>query len=212
MHPIQQKLLKLADTYNIGKMSFRDIARILGEDHPQTIKHHLEQLEKKGFIDWDKENNVISKKVMGVTSNIDFTVIPILGSANCGAADIFADERIEGHLKVSNKLLGNRNSVFAIKAVGYSMNTANIGGKNIEDGDFVIIDKNDKNIRTNDYVLSIIDEVANIKKIVFDRTNCQIALLSESTYQYPNIYIEESEATKFLINGKVIQVIKRPKI
>jgi SOS-response transcriptional repressor LexA len=212
MHSIQQKLLKLADTYNIGNMSFRDVARILGEDHPQTVKHHLEQLEKKELIEWDKENKVITKKVTGVVSNIDFTTIPIMGSANCGQANVYADEKIEGHLKVSNKLLGNRNSVFAIKAIGYSMNNANIDGRNIEDGDYVIIDSSDKNVRSNDYVLSIIDDVANIKKIIIDRNNCQIALVSESTYQYPNIYIEESEAAKYLISGKVIQVIKHPKV
>ncbi len=211
MHPIQQKLLKLSETYNIGNMSFRDVARILGEDHPQTVKHHLEQLEKKELIDWDKENKVITKKVIGVVSNIDFTIIPIMGSANCGHANIYADERIEGHLKISSKLLGNRNAVFAIKAIGYSMNNANIGGRNIEDGDYVIIDPSDKNVRSNDYVLSIIDEVANIKKIIIDRNNCQITLISESTFQYPAIYIEESEAPKYLINGKVVQVIKQPK-
>lgn len=208
MHLIQQKLLKLADTYDIGNMSFRDLGRILGEDHPQLIKHHLEQLEKKKLIEWDKENKVITRKVTGVFSNIDFTVIPVLGSANCGRADVYADQRIEGHIKVSSKLLGNRNKVFAIKAVGYSMNKANIDGKCIEDGDYVIVDPNDRNIKSSDYVLSIIDDVANIKKIVIDRNNSQVCLYSESTYQYPVIFIEESESPKYVINGKVIQVIK----
>jgi SOS-response transcriptional repressor LexA len=212
MHPIQQKLLKLVDTYNVGNMSFRDVARMLGEVHPQTVKHHLEQLEKKELIEWDKEKKVITKKVIEVVSNIDFTIIPIMGSANCGQANIYADEGIEGHIKVSSKLLGNRFKVFAIKAVGYSMNNANIGGRNIEDGDYVIIDPSDKNIRNNDYILSIIEEMANIKKIIIDKANCQIALISESTYQYPNIYIDESEASRYIVNGKVIQVIKNTTI
>jgi SOS-response transcriptional repressor LexA len=212
MHPIQQKLLRLADTYNIGNMSFRDIARIIGEEHPQTVKHHLEQLEKKELIKWDKENRVVTKKSLGIVSNIDLIVIPVLGSANCGEANVYAEERIEGHIKVSNKLIGNRKRVFAIKAVGHSMNNANIEGRNIEDGDYVIIDPNDKNINSNEYVLSVIDEVANIKKIIIDRQNGQIALISESTFQYPDIFIEENEAAKYLINGKVIQVIKQVKV
>jgi repressor LexA len=211
MHLIQQQLLKLADTYNIGNMTFRDIAGIIGVDHPQTVKHHLEQLEKKGHIEWNKKDKIISKKVSGVVSNIDFTVIPVLGSANCGEANIYADENIEGHIKVSNKLIGNRNMVFAVRASGHSMNCANIDGRNIEDGDYAIIDPADKNIRTNDYVLSIIDDVANIKKIMIDRNHNQIALVSESTYKYPALYIEESEASKYIINGKVIQVIKQLK-
>ncbi len=211
MHVVQQKLLKLADSYNLGSMPYRDIAQIIGEQHPQLIKHHLEQLEKKQLIDWDKDKKIISKKASGVTINIDFLVIPVLGSASCGPADIYADQSIIGHIKVSSKLLGNRNKVFAIKASGHSMNNANVGGRNIEDGDYVIIDPYDKNVNSNDYVLSVIDEVANIKKIIIDRTNFQIALISESTFHYPEIFIEESEADRYVINGKVVQVIKQLK-
>ena len=211
MHSIQQKLLRLADTYNIGNMSLRDVAKIINEDHPQIIKHHLEQLEKKGLIEWNKEEKIIRKMGSGVTTNTDFLVIPVLGSANCGNASIYADERIEGHIKVSSMLLKNKTNVFAIKAVGSSMNSANINGKNIEEGDYVIIDPNDKNISTNDYVLSIIDEMANIKKIRIDQEHNQITLFSESTYSYPAIYIDESESAKFFVSGKVIQVIKELK-
>ncbi|MFT3980627.1 MAG: S24 family peptidase [Ferruginibacter sp.] len=212
MHSIQQKLLKLADSYSIGNMSFREIARIIGAEHPQLVKHHLEQLEKKDFITWDKENKLIEKKTVGVISNIDFTVVPVLGAANCGQADIYADESITGHIKVSNGLIGNRSHVFAIKASGHSMNKANVCGKNIEDGDYVIVDPSDKNVRTNDYVLSVIDEVANIKKIIVDKIHSQITLKSESTFHYPDIYINASEASRYLINGKIIQVIKQVKV
>lgn len=212
MHIVQQKLLKLVDSYNLGAMSYRDIAQIIGEQHPQIIKHHLEQLEKKLLIDWDKESKVISKRTSGITINLDFSIIPVLGSANCGPADIYADQSIIGHIKVSSKLLGKKNKVFAIKASGHSMNNANINGRNIEDGDYVIIDPNDKNIKTRDYVLSIIDEVTNIKKIIIDSANCQIALISESTFHYPEIFIDEDEAERFVINGKVVQVIKQLKL
>lgn len=210
MHTIQQKLLRLADTYNIGNMSLRDVAKIIGVPHPQIVKHHLEQLERKELIEWDRENKTIVKRTTGVVSNSDFSIVPVLGSANCGQADIYADERIEGHIKVSSLLLKNKKSVFAIKAVGASMNKANIDGRSIEDGDYVIIDATDKNIRSNDYVLSVIDETANIKKIIIDKQYRQVCLISESTNEYPPIYIDESEATKYFVSGKVIQVIKHP--
>lgn len=212
MHTIQQKLLRLADTYNIGNMSLRDVAKIIDVPHPQIVKHHLEQLERRGLIEWDRENKTISKKSAGIYSNSDFNIVPVLGAANCGHADIYADERIEGHIKVSSFLLKNRKSVFAIKAVGASMNQANINGRNIEDGDYVIIDATDKNVTSNDYVLSVIDEIANIKKIIIDHQNSQVCLVSESSNQYPPIYIHESEATKYFVSGKVIQVIKQANI
>ena len=210
MHTIQQKLLRLADTYNIGNMSLRDVAKIIDVPHPQIVKHHLEQLERKELIEWDRENKTIVKKSAGVSSNSDFNIVPVLGAANCGNAEIYADERIEGHIKVSSFLLKNKKTVFAIRAVGASMNQANIDGRNIEDGDYVIIDTADKNIRSNDYVLSVIDETANIKKIIIDQQHRQVCLISESTNQYPPIYIDESEASKHFVSGKVIQVIKHP--
>jgi len=208
MHPIQQKLLRLTESYNLANIPLRDVAKIINEEHPQIIKHHLEQLEKKGLIEWDRENKVISKRQKGTVTNADFVMIPVLGAANCGVASIYAVEKIEDHIKVSSGLLKNKRDVFAIRAVGYSMNQANIDGKAIDEGDLVIVDPSDLDIRTNDYVLSIIDDVANIKRIVIDREHDQIKLISESTNYYPPIYLSANEASKFIVNGKIIQVIK----
>jgi len=211
MHIIQQKLLRLAETFNLGNMALRDIGKIIGEDHPQLIKHHLEQLEKKEMINWDKENKVITRVNAGVVTNTDFLTVPVVGAANCGPALLYATPMIDEHIKVSKALLKGHTKVFAIRAVGSSMNQANIDGKTIDEGDYVIIDPDDRSIRTNDYVLSVIDEMANIKKIVMDDEHNQIALLSESTAEYPPIYIDKSEASKYFLNGKVIQVIKQMK-
>jgi SOS-response transcriptional repressor LexA len=208
IHVVQQKILRLIETYDVGKMSLRDIGKIVGEEHPQMIKHHLEQLEKRGLIKWNKEKKIINKTNTGVISNSDFIVVPVLGASNCGDVTIFATEFIEGHIKVSTGLLKNKLRVFAVKAIGSSMDGSNIDGKNIEDGDYVIIDPNDKNINDNDYVLSIIDGTVNIKKITFDRDHNQIMLFSESTNFYPSIYLNISEASKYLVDGKIIQVIK----
>ena len=200
--------MKLADTYNLGTLPLRDIAKIVNEDHPQTIKHHLEALEKKGLIEWDRSNKVIKRCASGTSVNADFAVIPVLGAANCGVAMLYADERIVEHIKVSFSLLRNRRNAFAVRAVGSSMNKANINGKSIDEGDLVIIDPDDNCIQSNDYVLSIIDEMANIKRIVIDQEHEQITLVSESTQHYPKIYISACEISRFVVSGKVIQVIK----
>jgi SOS-response transcriptional repressor LexA len=209
MHLVQQKLLKLADTCNLAILPLRDIAKIINEDHPQTIKHHLEALEKKGLIEWDRTNKTIKKCTTGASVNTDFAVIPVVGAANCGLATLYADEIIVEHVKVSFNLLRNRRNTFAVRAIGCSMNRANINGKTIEEGDLVIIDPTDKNIESNDYVLSIIDEMANIKRIVIDQEHEQITLMSESTQHYPPIYLSACEITRYVVSGKVIQVIKR---
>jgi len=207
MHPIQEKLLKLIGEKNIGSLTLREIGGLIGESLPQKIKHHLSQLERKGFILIDRRKELIRRVNTVTEKNGGFLIsIPILGAANCGPATLYADQNIEGYLKISKRLIPHRKSVFAIKAEGNSMNKSQINGKSIEDGDFVIIDSTQIDPNNNDYVVSIIDGMANIKKFRFDKENSRIALTSESTQDYPPIFIHESDNYK--INGKVVDVVK----
>lgn len=207
MHAIQEKLLKLVDEKNIGDFTLRQIGELIGESLPQKIKHHLSQLERKGFILIDKKNKKISRISNKAKAGGLFISVPIVGSANCGPAVIYADQNIEGYLKISKRLIPNKKSIFAIKAEGNSMNKANINGKNIESGDYVIIDSENISPHDNDYIVSIIDGMANIKKYRLDRKNSRIALLSESTQEYDPIFIHEND--DFKISGKVVDVIKK---
>lgn len=88
------------------------------------------------------------------------------------------------------------------------MNRADIGGKNIEDGDFVIVDKNNHDIGTNDIVLAVINDKGTIKRFIDDRKNGQIVLKADSSYDYDPIYLHPSD--DFNISGKVVGVIKKP--
>lgn len=209
MHPVQQKILQALNEKPFIGLTLRKIGENIGENSPQTIKHHLTQLSKNGFILIDKKNKII-KKISRTDTDGFFISLPILGSANCGPANIYAEENIGGFLKVSKSVLNKKGDLFVLKAEGNSMNKANINGNNIENGDYVVIDKSDTSPKNGDYILSIIDNMANIKKFYLDKENNQIVLLSESTQDYPPIYISESD--NFLINGKVIQVIKKPRI
>jgi repressor LexA len=216
MHKIQEKLLQQADKKNLGKYTLREIGAFVGETSPQKIKHHLQQLEKRGFLRVNKNAGLIKKvgeqaSIKGILKNGRLLSIPILGSANAGPATIFANANIEGYLRVSSNLLerptGHR--LFALKVDGPSMNMAYIGNKRIEDGDYVIIDSEEREAVNNDIVLSVIEGMANIKKYYIDKENNQILLMSESTHDFPAIHIHEND--DFAINGKVIGVIKTPK-
>ena len=89
------------------------------------------------------------------------------------------------------------------------MNRANIQGQSIEDGDNVIVNGEDKSPKNKDYVVSIIDNTANIKRIFVDEKNRRIVLFSESSQDFPPIYIHPHEVSYF-ISGKVVDVIKKP--
>ena len=206
MHAIQEKLLKLIDDKNIGGFTLRQIGGLIGEKLPQKVKHHLSHLERKGFILIDRKNKKISRISNKAKAGDIFISIPIVGSANCGPANIYADQNIEGYLKISKRLAPNKKSVFALRAEGNSLNKADVGGKNVESGDFVIVDSENLSPRDGDYVVSVIDGMANIKKYRLDKSHYRIALLSESTQEYSPIFIHQND--DFRISGKVVGIVK----
>src|SRR5438876_7869389 len=177
MHQIQEKLLELSKRENLATLSLREMAKRikLPNESPQKIKHHLLQLQKKGFLSIDR-----AKGMMNRTSSTPAWAkgllhkaarlfsIPIIGTANCGPATIFAEQNFQGFLRASSKLVGRQrpNGLYAVKADGTSMNRAEVNGKRIEDGDFVIVDSEDKAVSTGDVVLAIIDDKATIKRFI----------------------------------------------
>ncbi len=205
MHKIQEKLLNTIERKNISGMTLREVGSLLGEKSAQKIKHHLTQLSNKGFIVYNPTKREIRKAQE--VSREGFVSLPIVGTANCGPATIFADENITGFLKVSKKLVPRGGKLFILRAEGDSMNQANINGKNIEDGDFVIVDSEQKSPESDHYVVSIVDEVANIKKFMPDRKNKRITLQSESSKEYLPIFIHEDD--KYEVSGRVVSVIKK---
>lgn len=205
MHIIQEKLLKEVNKKNLSGMTLREVGSLVGEKSAQKIKHHLTQLSKKGFITYNPIKREI-KKAQKISKE-GFVSLPIVGAANCGPATIFAEENITGYLKVSKKLAPRSGKLFVLRAEGDSMNKANINRKNIEDGDFVIVDAEQKSPEPGQYIVSIIDEMANIKKFAPDPQNKRIVLKSESTKEHLPIFIHENDS--YHVSGKVIDVIKK---
>jgi len=218
MHPIQEKLLNLSKERNLAQASLREMAAAIGlpDESPQKIKHHLLQLEKKGFFTIDRAKGLMEKASLlpGLASGLlteasSLFSIPIVGMANCGPATVFAEQNFEGFLRVSGRLLGRSNpaGLYAIRTNGSSMNRAEIGGKKIEDGDYVVIDSNKRVPGNNDIVLAIIDNKATIKRFIDDRQNGQVILKADSSHDYDPIYLHPDD--DFLINGKAVAVIKK---
>ncbi len=212
MHIIQQQLLDLiASNENLGQLSLRKIAELIGaKNKPQTAKYHLQQLEKDGLIQMNLEEGIIKlvKKGFNKANVSPLFSIPVVGSANCGPANIFAVENIEQYLKVSSKLLPrNKSGLYSLIADGPSMNKAEVEpGKTIESGDFVLVDKDYSNFKNGDIVVAVIDGMATIKRYKQDKVHDRIILEADSTEKYLPIFIHKGD--DFLLNGKVVGIIK----
>lgn len=219
MHTIQSKLLELSKRQNLAQVSLREMARLIGLPHesPQKIKHHLMQLQRKGFIAIDKPKGLMERSANSpswATGLLDkgsrLFSIPVIGTANCGPATIFAEQNFQGFLRISGKLLGRSkpDGLYAIKADGTSMNRADVKGKRIEDGDYAIVDSVSRDPSNNQIVVAIVDNRATIKRFIDDRKNGQIVLQADSSFDYEPIYLHPDD--DFTISGTVVDVIKKP--
>ena len=209
MHEIQTKLLALAGRKDLSRLTLKEMAEMIGEKgmNPSLIQYHLERLEKRGLLFVDKK----ARKQTFAQDAKNLHMIPIVGTANCGPASVYAIEDVQGHLPLSKSVhLPHADKCVAVIASGDSMNNARVltpagaGLKaSIRSGDYVIVDTSDKSMEQG-YVLSVIDGMANIKRLV--KRTYDIALISESTYEdlYPPIIITPED--DYMINGRVVMV------
>jgi repressor LexA len=183
--------------------------------YPSSAHYHVKKLYKEGVL--DKKTNcprsivvyedMVIKSPILKKKGLDSIRLPILGGANAGSALLFAEGNVEGYLKVSRGSLPRTNGVFALRVVGDSMNKAKIKGKNINEGDYVLIDSMCHKPKDGDYVLSVIDGCANLKKFKYTRKD-GIMLVSESTnLKYKPIYISSHD--NYVVNGKIFDVVKK---
>lgn len=213
MHIIQKQLLDLIATHeDFGSYSLRKMAEMVGaKGKPQTAKYHLQQLEKEGLIQMNLEAGIIKlvKRGYAKASTNPIYSLPVVGSANCGPATIFAEQNVDQYLKISSSMLPrNKSNLYALIADGDSMNKAKVGEeeKTIESGDFVLVDSEYKNYKTGDIVVAVIDNMATIKRFREDKPNNRIILEADSTEKYLPIFIHEGD--NFLLSGKVVGIIK----
>jgi SOS regulatory protein LexA len=167
----------------------------------RSFFNYLNELEEKGYIQRTSEDRGI--KLKGITQDT-FVDIPILGMANAGTALTYADQYIEGYLKVSKSIVRDKN-VFAVQISGTSMNKAKVNNKTINDGDFVLVEKRET-YDYNDKVLVIIDGLATVKIYrKFDDDNIVLAPDSTDKKHKPIFLTSEDN---FVIDGKVVEVLK----
>lgn len=211
MHEVQKRLLSLGSLVDLGSMSYRQIGERVSCKHASQVQHHIGQLIKNGYLSRKTDGSlVVSTKSPGLLQN-NVLSIPVLGEADCGEATRFASDVIQGYLTLSPSTtkISTTKGVYSLVARGDSMNRANINGKTIEDGDYVLVEKRDPYVPDkNDYIVSIIDGMANIKKFQRDDAHQRVVLQSESHYPYPPIIIANEDFQHYQVAGKVVDVVK----
>ena len=122
--------------------------------------------------------------------------IPVLGNVACGYP-LFAEENIETEISISSKLIKKNKNYFILRAVGNSMDKANI-----DDGDLVLI-RQEQTAENGDKVVALIDDEATIKEFC-DQGDMIVLKPQSSNKEHQPILL----ARDFKIQGIVESVIK----
>lgn len=161
LHSIQQKILNLLKNNFDNPLTFREMQDILGVSSTSVIAHHIQQLERKGFL---KRNPSNPKDYQILSSNPEKSIsyINLYGLAQCGSNGQFLDGDPVDRIPISSRLIPFPVSeAFMVEAKGDSMSPF------INDGDLVIARK--INVADpNEIIVCINDGVALIKKLQFD--------------------------------------------
>ena len=186
----QKEVLDFVTQYSRDKgyaPSLEEIRKHFGLASVSTAHHYIEKLRMGEYlrtIPNQPRSMILSPTTENSYSSSrspEFSQVPIFGAANAGPATLLAEENIQGYLRVATDLLGQSKKIFALKVQGDSMNEARIKGKSLEEGDFVLVNPEMRNPEQGEYVLSIIDDYANLKKFSRDKKTGEIMLLSESS-------------------------------
>ena len=180
---------------------------MIGDEHPQKVKHHLFKLQDEGYVTINEDEEEV-RVVVNDTAQLTLYQIPIYGAATCGSPTISAEDVVEGYLKVSERVLPTKDvhTIIALQCIGNSMNRAKISGLSIDEGDYVLVNTRDQFPSPGDYIATTIEGCGSIKKYHFDAASGQVHLLSESTDYHPPIILDPEDNVQLI--GKVVCVIK----
>jgi repressor LexA len=211
----QEKVLTLIRDHfleNGQAPSLGELQEKLGFSSKRGVVNHLLALEKKGYIIRTSEPRGIQLLDQEDDNNVEYEYligIPILGYANAGTPLVSAKEEAIGTLKVDKKLIGKKakKDLFALIVKGDSMNQRELDGVSIDEGRYLLVDK-ESEVQEGDIVVAVIDNSATVKNISL-KTRDMVVLYPESDNpKHQPIYIDSD--SDFMINGKVIKVLNNP--
>lgn len=178
---------------NNGTPSIYEIADAI-DVNPSTVSRYINYLVSEGIIERKgKHCNLTTSKFAKTMSNV--TACPIVGDIACGSP-ILAEENIESYVSISTEFFGP-GEYFILKAKGESMINAGVN-----DGDLVVIRKQDTANEGQIVVALTDDGEATLKRYFLDKKHKLIRLHSE------NDALQDMFYKNIQIQGIAVKVIK----
>jgi len=194
LHKNQISLLEILEQNIESPLTIRDIQNALGFSSPSVVAHHIQQLEKKGYL----KRNPSNPKDYQIFKNPEtpITYLNQYGNAQCGIDGSILDGNPIDKIPIASRLLKfPANEGFIVTAKGNSMLPK------INEGDLIIAQKNNT-AENGDIIVCVYGEKVLIKK--FFKQNNHITLVSTNSEEHPPIPVNDY----FKIEGVVKNIIK----
>ncbi|MBS0250976.1 MAG: peptidase S24 [Proteobacteria bacterium] len=197
LHPAQSLLLKLLSSHADDPLTIRELQERIGASSTSVVAHHLQQLEKKGYL---KRNAYNSRdyQVLESQPESDVTLVNLYGMATCGPHGSLLEGDPVDRIPLASRLLSfPAAEAFMLKAKGKSMEPK------IYEGDLIIARKTNKCDDGKVYVC-VNDEECLVKmvrrvadRILLESFNRQIPIFEAA----PDFRVEGE--VKSIISGKI---------
>lgn len=151
----------------------------------------IEALEKKDLVKRDENKELFLVENDNYSNFENIFSMPMYGLASCGEALAYADGNVDGYLQISKSLFRRDDpaNLFAVKALGDSMNKEGIG-----DNDYVVFEKTEAGDYEGKIVVAVINGMATIKRYK-KLPHGIIGLFPQSTNKiHQPIYLDETDA------------------
>jgi repressor LexA len=194
LHPNQEKLLSLLSKNIDHPLTVRELQEELGVKSTSVVAHHIEQLEKKGYL----KRNPSNPQDYQVLSDPErpITYLNLYGLAQCGPNGSILDGNPIDRIAISTSVLSfPAAEAFMVKAKGDSMRPE------VQEDDYVIARKTSEEVN-NSIVVCVNDQQALIKLLRIDSGK---RILQSLNSKYPPFLA----AGDFRVEGEVRSVIRR---
>lgn len=181
LHPIQERLLRILRENLTDPLTIRELQKELDISSTSVVHHHIQQLEKKGYLRRNPSNPK-DYQVLANSPEKIITYLNLYGLAQCGPKGSILDGNPIDRIPIASKILGFPSSLaFMVKARGNSM------APRINDGDLVIAKKT-KDADNGTIVVCINNGEALIKRV---RKGKEIILISTDPSYEPFVAAED---------------------
>lgn len=194
LYPKQKELLNIIKDRSGGYLSLRDMAEKIGVNSPNTVLHHIHQLEKKGYLRRNPKNPHDYKVLRAPIEDVMY--INIYGMSECGNKGMFVEDNVIGKMPLSTKALGVSDRAFLVKVKGDSMEPMVFGN------DLVLAEKA-ASVASGKIAVVVHCRKPKIRKVV--KAGKYVILESLSDKKPPEVVEKEAD---FQVVGQVKNVIR----